>query len=296
MGNWLGHVGSGFFFLIWASWWVLQLSFNTLRNKYERDGRAGVPSRPLRLCRRIPLEGIIICLCTAFGFIAENMYPYTRWKMFDEEGNFIEANVWQHCTIWVAFWIFGLVKILAACCCVNLKPWIPVFRTFSFFIQSIVFLNHLKDRDVLNTKLHVLLLIAILLCVLFSGMEIWMKKDKFLPFMRMWATFVNGTWLIQVGCALYPIRTGRFQWKPDDQSVKFFTMIFAWHCIGNVISVVMLYLIVAIAMKFTFGHKRGYSQLEIGEDSDNEQRSDTMYLERLQGGNRSQNNWSDNSL
>ncbi|XP_033098236.1 transmembrane protein 45A-like [Anneissia japonica] len=281
MGSFFGHAASGILFMILASWWTIQRTFNNYYRNYRRTRRkARLP------CMNVPFEGILVVFLALSGFIGEQVYKTWKWRIFDNEGNFIYSNIWQHCTMWAAFAFYGAAKIAVATCFKGSERWAQVFLTFAYFIECLLFYFHLHGRTELNVQMHLLEVTIVFMCILFSAGEIWLPADEVLPWLRTWATFVQGSWMLQIGSTLYhPLRSKDYEWDEDDHlNIKFFTMVFAWHCILGTIVVAVQVFVTKVIMKYMCGLQ--YSSTYTGLEDKDEEEEERFIME-------TKNNFSD---
>ncbi|XP_071950191.1 transmembrane protein 45A-like [Antedon mediterranea] len=253
MGSFPGHAMSGISFLALATFWTIQQTFNPTYASYQRTGRRG--DRMLQRLKRLPVEGTVVFVIGVIGIIGEQVYKTWKWRLFDDHGVVVYSDVWQHCTMYAVFAIYGVSKIAVGTYLKGAERWTKVFLTFAYFVECMLFYFHLHGRTELNIRLHTLEVLAVFMCVLFSAGEIWFPRDDVLPWLRTWATFLQGTWMLQVGSTLYhPLRNDDYSWDEDDHlNVKFFSMIFAWHCILGIVVVTLQIILIKTTMRCVFG-------------------------------------------
>ncbi|XP_033115511.1 transmembrane protein 45B-like [Anneissia japonica] len=280
MGTFLGHISSGSMFIALSIFWIMKQSYHLVatRNLTRQNSWLNIPF--FRLILNFPLEGAAIMIFTTGGFIGENVHPHWKWKMF-VNGKFVYTNVWIHCTIWTTFWIYGFVKVLTKNYMKDAITWVPVFRTFTYFIQCTLFYFHLGahhvitsetgqsqngtqihhgGRSLMNVKMHIMAVIATFLSLMFSAGEIWLKKDKIIPWLRIWASLLNGTWLVQIAFTLFPLKEIN-KWDEDNhQNAKFVVMLFGWHCMLTIITTFVLHMVFTIFIRTAF---KSVSRLDI---------------------------------
>ncbi|XP_071963259.1 transmembrane protein 45A-like [Antedon mediterranea] len=253
MGGFFGHAASGIMFMALSVWWNLQRVFNSTYPRIGGGGRKGNNrySKLHLLLRRLPVEGILVLVLALSGLIGEQVYKTWRWRLFNKDGVFIYSSIWQHCTMWAGFAMYGAAKIAVGTWFKGQERWANVFLAFAFFIECTLFSFHLHGRSALNIRMHVIQVIMVFLCLLFTLGEIWLPKDDVLPWLRIWATFIQGSWMLQIGCTLYhPLSD--YSWDEDDHlNVKFFSMIFAWHCMLAIIVIIVQIIAMKITLRFS---------------------------------------------
>ncbi|XP_072045166.1 transmembrane protein 45B-like [Amphiura filiformis] len=261
-------ISAGVVFCLLGVFWILQNSFNTARQFYDNRGIVWTPPRLVRTFNKLPVEGVVIILFTLCAFCTEQVYPNWKWKMFNEDSELVNQSEWLHCTIYVAFLIYGICKALATKSIQGVWYYVPLYRCFAFAIEALLLIFQLvdseDDRTYLDYRLHLLHVLTVVPVVLTGMMEGWWD-DPLLVRLRCFSTFLQGTWLFQMAFTLYQPETAPKQPVASETSdfvvvqytfdvnnnnystpgvtrdgdnqgmANFYSMVFAWHCIVSVI-------------------------------------------------------------
>ena len=148
--------------------------------------------------------------------------------MFDPENA-------QHLAMYAAFILNGIFDILKYKK-VDIPPksdW--AMGCIAFFVEAYIFSVHLDGKDPLDTKLHVLLMYAIIGCFLFSVFDMIFPHQVLITYGRVLFILLQATWFIETGFVAYPhVWAGKnyewWVWNPYDHGqMMLITMSFVWH-------------------------------------------------------------------
>ena len=85
------------------------------------------------------------------------------------------------------------------------------------------------------TQVHTFQLYAIVMCALFSALEVFFPSDLRLALLRAGFTLLQGSWFYCIGLVLYP-PSGWERWDQDDhRQMMLVTMMFTWNVAGIVV-------------------------------------------------------------
>ncbi|XP_071511217.1 transmembrane protein 45B-like [Diadema antillarum] len=198
------------------------------------------------------IEGVLKIMCAVIGALGELWWG--GWYMFSPRtGEFTNANNWQHATMFMFFAVSGVADITLQTCVrqnstLNCEK---IFLSLAFWIEALLFHFHTGGRDDLDVHIHSLLVGAILLCAIGSGLEPWCYHPSFPSVRRLWvgATTLQGTWFWQIAFVLYnpwQDKNSPSPWKPaGTESIMMLTTMFAWH----LLYVLVIFLIIKLIIR-----------------------------------------------
>ncbi|XP_033105790.1 transmembrane protein 45B-like [Anneissia japonica] len=250
MGSWLGHTAPGTFFITGAIWWMIQLSYHKYRDNHQAQCRL------IRYLSQKPVEGISIVVVALVGVFGENMHPAPKWRLFDAvTGDFVHMNVWQHCTMYVYFGLYGMIKIIGQAYVPKLLKYSTVFLSLAFGIEGLLFYYHVHGHDDLDIHIHMLLVLAAFGCCILAFLEFRFPDEPIYRLTRILFTMVQGTWFWMIGTVLYQPPSGK-KWSPDDhENLMFLTTAFTWHVLVSMGVLTIIYHIVRKCM-ICMGHQQ----------------------------------------
>ncbi|XP_077992800.1 transmembrane protein 45B-like [Glandiceps talaboti] len=282
----IGHATPGVIFVILGVWWAGKYAYRFKSGNSER-GRQCLET----LCRRGPLkklsilcrfsvefwEGLVVLATAVIGFFGEQSIPYMKWEMFnstDADGVFIHGDEWQHCTMYTFFGIYGAAVVLARTLVTGLEPYEMFFGALAFFVEGMLFYFHVQGRNThLDVVTHMMLVIAASGCSFFSLLEVWMPKDKLVPFLRSGSTILQGTWLLQIASMLSKQWVDKCApWEDTHANVMFVTMAFCWHIVAVIIILGVIVGTVSLFLRIRRNHTSiaQYATLTQKVESDDE--------------------------
>ncbi|CAK8683359.1 transmembrane protein 45B-like isoform X2 [Clavelina lepadiformis] len=272
MGSYGGHVLPGTFFLLFGFWYVIKYARRFLRKR----GSNGV----FYCCKgRIPfsgivIEGIIKVFMVSIGILVELFYPGAPMgKLHGEDGEYTHPMNWQHATMYFFFGLSGVADIVSY----TARHVVPagfdrIFGAFALFVEGYLFFFHLHGRSNIDTRVHVLLVLAVWPCALFAFLQcLVMNKRKILHIFEMLTAtllIAQGLWFWQAAYILYPPNgsawdpcmevekhehTSHFQHNDSDAmqdcnslsnaelNLMFITMFWSWHIAGSIAIVSAVY-------------------------------------------------------
>ncbi|XP_033122943.1 transmembrane protein 45B-like [Anneissia japonica] len=261
MGTFLGHVAPGSFFICFAIWWIIQLSY------HENGAVHRKKSALMRLLSRLPIEAIVIIIFAIAGVIGEMSYPSPKWTLVGADGEFQYSVEWQHCTMYTYFGLYGMIMALSKTALPSVKRYEKIFGAIAFAVEGMIFYFHVHHRSELDVHLHIMLVIAIFGC--FCGVlgEAWGSDEKFFKIMRITCTMLQGTWFWMIAIVLYNPPSGEPWSREDHKNVMFITVAFTWHLLMDMFFLTVVYCIVAFVLRF-FSYERKYAL--VGQSNHND--------------------------
>lgn len=199
MASFGGHALPGFFFILFGLW----LAVRECLTYFSSLSRA----------RFLKKDGTIILTLIGIGCFVELFWPFNGnhppFGLLHDPGNpdqFFKPMNWQHFTMYIFFGFYGASRLL--------EHYIPNLFSgadrlaggLAFFIEGYLFYNHVHGRSVLDSKIHMLIVLA---C--FSSTLVWFvtfflndkRKVFILDVINASLMFAQGTWFWHVAIILY---------------------------------------------------------------------------------------------
>jgi len=208
MGSYGGHVLPGTFFIIFGVWYAFKFASTYLRPKnrsptfYCCNGKI-----PFSL---IVIEGVVKIFMVSIGILVELYYPGAPMgKLHSPDGHFIGPMNWQHATMYFYFGISGVADVISHTARDVVPPGIDrLFGGLALFIEGYLFYFHLHGRSMIDTRVHILLVLMVWPSSLIAMMEaLFINKRNILHLLEMLRTvtvIAQGLWFWQVAYILYP--------------------------------------------------------------------------------------------
>ncbi|XP_077989892.1 transmembrane protein 45B-like [Glandiceps talaboti] len=273
-GTFEGHVLPGTFFLVYGFWWTFHIT--RIYIIHNNDHYSVLVNRPRSskkysrcLCyvfiqKAQLFEGVTKVLATLVGALLEA--NSASWEMVDDKNRFHGQNNWHHVTMYMFFGFSGIVDVLSQTC-VRLAPGRDkLYLSIAFAAEGFLFYLHSSGSKPLDAILHKLLVLAIFGGAISTFFEMWLVKQRFLPFFRVAFILLQGTWFYQIAFTLFDPRSGDIKWDEQNRvNVAFIVMSFTWHCLGVVIFLNVVYGSMALFYwcKYGKGKKTDINEKEI---------------------------------
>ena len=217
---------------------------------------------PAPCCSRVPLEPIMKIVLPALGVFVEGflqlnklgnlqikMYEVTFWKNC---GFFSVVSRLFHLTLYLGFLVSGIVDLLSLYCKLP-KRTSQLFLSIAFYNQFLLFYFHIHGRNMLNSTIHKLLIIFIVITAIFVTLRMLNPRNLLINAGVAAGMILQGTHLIQAGSLIYGTR----KYNPISHSnEKFMTAVTIWHILGVNLFMIGVYLITRAV--FTRMASRGY--------------------------------------
>ena len=253
MGSFFGHALPGTFFILFASWWCVQVFRRFYQSLQTRTGSGPFLSSvtfPIRTRRGwVDIEAYFTVIAVALGMFVELVCaPIKNGKLY-------MGNV-QHGTMYFFFGMTSLFALVLRRIKVISDPdglvYICLFMAYT--AEGLLFKFHLFGREGLDVQLHTLLVYTIFASSLITLFEYKYRNNVLLPLSRAFLTCLQGTWFWQAAFILYPpfsdpwgsnsghghheSATEEPHEKHDHNLLMFVTCVYTWH--AAVIFLVML--------------------------------------------------------
>lgn len=239
MGSFPGHALPGSFFLIFSTWWTIQIT-----RRYVACKVKGVPfyntiTYPCFCgCITFPVEGVVKLVVTSIGMVAEGissarpLISGRAGRMGDYHGIWI-GDI-QHVTMYSMFFISGVYDILANRKCTLVPRGMDYLSmALAFAAEGLLFLFHTDGKPPLEVTLHILLLYAIACSCLSCIVEYKLQGSVFAGYCRAFFVFLQGTWFWQAGFILYPPFPWLSHWDSNNHdNLMLATAVFTWHWVA----------------------------------------------------------------
>ena len=244
----LGHVLPGTFFILFGSWWYLNIIQLLIQRNKERHphffNKTWFPSSLLLKCKsNRPIEPCIKIIFALIGSVGE--LSYGDWTLYSH-GDFVGPNIanFSHATMFAFFGLTGIVEILTQSRIFRdalPQSFAHTTSCMAFLAEGFLFLFHLDHgRSELNRKAHVILYVVIFSCAGAMVVEGYLKPSPGATMVRTYLVTLQGTWLIQVVFMLY----GPRRWNERNRaSDMFIPVVFAFHMLSLFLLFLMVYLV-----------------------------------------------------
>ncbi|XP_021065548.1 transmembrane epididymal protein 1A-like [Mus pahari] len=247
MGNLEGHLLSGFGLLVYAVYYSWLMSLALLRKQT-------VLKHPLLrwkpMCRgrvlQVSYEAVIKVVIPTFAIIGEYFYPIgvNKLQMIDWEDPrrlFVFKDTWQHVTMFGFFFLSGIAGIVSQAQQARWSERLErAAEALAFYVVALMMIAHIENKNALEIRVHLLLVLPAFLLALMLTVEIWVPDNAPLWVLKCWIGLVLGTWMMQI-CEMYIPFTGQ-PWRADNPTdLAFVTIFFCWHLVLGVILLVAIY-------------------------------------------------------
>ncbi|CAH8525148.1 unnamed protein product [Schistosoma curassoni] len=268
MGTFGGHALPGSFFILYGLWSIWHILEKFYRRKSYELNKSNEPtseytcriSYPIErkqhtendikkcfsCCKKsFPLDSLAKLVFCIIGIIGEVITGFSNDWIFVHIGNA------QHSTM---FSLFGLSGAIELCIFYGIFK-IPLqseylFHGIALWGELFLFLFHLHHRNPLDVYLHLLLTGMIILGILVSVVELLNPHEPIYGLIRSWTYLMQGTWFWQVGAILYPKTSWMPEWDQQaKQSIPAAANLFAYHMLGNSVSIILIAIPVMIRTK-----------------------------------------------
>lgn len=208
MGSYGGHVLPGTFFLMFGFWYAIRYAVAYLRPKsknavfYCCNGKIPFST--------IVIEGVVKIVMICIGILVELYYPGAPMgKLHDDNGNFTGPMNWQHATMYFFFGLSGAFDIVSYMARDIIPPGMDrLFGGVALFIEGYLFYFHLHGRSMIDTRVHILLVLMVWTSSVIALLETFFINQRktlhVLEMLRSVTIIAQGIWFWQVAYILYP--------------------------------------------------------------------------------------------
>ncbi|XP_052092832.1 transmembrane protein 45B-like [Mytilus californianus] len=259
MGTFSGHAIPGSFFIVFAIWWTI-CQYDRYYTCLKRNAQfTSTLTYPLS-CGKFKIqlfEPIMKITLATIGICGE---IYTG---FDEDNeHFIYPGNAQHATMFCVFGIGAVLDILIHYKCIIPKDIDYTVFILSVGIEGLLFHFHLHGRNALDTRIHTLLIYAIVFSVIAVILEMKYRNNILAALTKSYFFFVQGMWFWQIGFILYNPYSDAQPLNPeDDFQLMMVPLYFTWHC------VIVLFIMLGIGFFVACYHRHLYHKNEVDKSS-----------------------------
>ena len=203
MGSFFGHALPGAFFIVFASWWCVQIYrrfYQSLQTPRGSDAFTSSVTWPVRTRKGwLDVEAYAVVVAVTLGMLVELVAATLR-------NGHLGVNNTQHATMYFFFGLTSLCAIVAPKVKVIAEPdsltYICLFMAYT--AEGLLFKFHLFGRSHIDQQLHTLLVYTIFASSVVTLAECKYRHNVLLPLARSFLTILQGTWFYQAAFVLYP--------------------------------------------------------------------------------------------
>ncbi|CAG5134137.1 unnamed protein product [Candidula unifasciata] len=260
MGDLKGHLLPGSLFIVYGLWWAIGAikRFLVCRKTGTRYISTATFPCPWS-CGRVgswPIEAIIKIILSSFGMFAEITFNLPHPNM----------GIVQHATMYFFFMVSGVVDLLIHFG-VPLPPGTDYISVaLAFMVEGLLFANHLHEREVLDVKIHLLLVYVVFVTVVVVLLEARIQRSALLTLARSYLLMLQGSWFWGVGIILYGHGDKNLAWKLDSaMDAMQATIYFSWHCAAHFVLLVLMVIIMSRCYRVQRDPFRNGSELPLAD-------------------------------
>lgn len=230
MGDFLGHIIPGTFFIFGGFWWTFSVWWEYFSSKAQKRRFLGRCAYPLPgIFRPYCFEAYVKFVCSAYALKGEIISARHGSKMVVMENT-------QHVSMYIFFVLSGIADLLTN----NRFPLPPgtdyVALFFAFAVEGLLFHSHLHGRPPLNVLTHTMLIYIIAAQATCVHFELEKPHSVLAALGRGYFATVQGTWFCQIGFIVYGLAPDFPAWKENDpHNLMFAASVFTWHMLGGLL-------------------------------------------------------------
>lgn len=227
MGDFLGHIIPGTFFIIGGFWWTFSVWWEYFSSKAQKRPFQGRCAYPLPgKFRPYCFEAFIKFACSAYGLKCEITSALHGGKLVVLENT-------HHISMYLFYVLSGIVDVLTN----NRFPLPPgtdyVALFFAFVVEGLLFHFHLHGRPPLNVLTHSMLVYVIAAQAACIITELNRPHSVLAALGRGYFATLQGTWFCQLAFIVYGRLPDFPAWEENDpDNLMFAASVFAWHMFG----------------------------------------------------------------
>ena len=263
MGSYEGHVLPGVFFVIYGLWWTVgtnlnyfygrgvssrhvQQSRNAQKREHELNRRSWLP---FPWWPRLALEPFLKLLLPLVGMFCELLigrvpvneagassqrnetkFGFSPVNLYETDSDAYPVERLQHGTMYAFFVVSGVIDF--ASMVVRLPKKTPhIFLSLAFGIEGLLFLFHVGGREMLDVRIHTILVCAIGVCCIAAAARMYSGTNLLINSLLCFGLILQGTWFIQAAEVLYGHNADKWHWTNHHDSMLV-ALIAAWHVLG----------------------------------------------------------------
>ena len=214
---------------------------------------------PVPGCSKVPIEPILKIIVPALGILMEIFFSNTAktpgtnqivfgrpWSVYNGAGRFNVLVKLQHMTMHSCFIVSGIIDLLSICIKYP-KHTSQLFLSLALLVESTIFYFHTDGRDSLDTLIHQLLTIAIVIGFVSAALRMVCATNLLVNATLGLSLTLQGTWLIEAGVVLY----GQTKWEREDHNNNMFVVAcFIWHIMIIAVGMLVFYTLMMIGLKY----------------------------------------------
>lgn len=273
----LQHFWPGAMFVWLAGWWLVLTTIRYLQSQYLVKKTSSNQVEPIKFkssftmpvvvcpcarCTELPIESIVKIVMGLIGIHIEiivgvtNNYERNSYIPIDDDNQ-------QHMTMYFLFIIGSLVEIAMFYGAQLPAKCDYAIGIAAFIVEGILFSFHLHTKEPANTYLHVLLVISVVGCVIFTLLEACYVECILFVYGRILFVGMQGIWLVAIGFIVDPIIPGINVNMETLAPVKMFSTYYCWFFVSSPLFFVGFYYIVKMFYftESTDYHRNLYNQL-----------------------------------
>ena len=217
---------------------------------------------PIPICRSVPLEPIIKGILSFLGILVEAFFDVVDGKLVfsvvhfhdNETGRFGGMSKLQHITMYTMFLVSAIVDLSASFIRLP-RATTKIFFAVAFSIEALLFWFHAatENKSELEYKMHLLLILSILSCTLFSSLRMLSPANLLINSGLSFGMLLQGFWFVAVGVVLYGQSV---PWDVHDHyNVMFVVAMFAWIILIIMFVMVIVYIAMMSCFKASIKYK-----------------------------------------
>jgi len=213
MGTFAGHVLPGFLFIIIGIWHIVQFT----RTYFKRGTNGKFVSNTYFdnvscLNNKLPCESLLKVVATTIHFIIELITGFR-----DNDG-FVNWGNTQHMALVTLFCFQGVVEIL-----VHNRINVPrnlqyIAGIVAFAFESFIFSQHLHGREMVDTKMHITIVILAAICAILFALEMQNRNSITMALAARFVLILQGVWLVEIGFIIFPPSNFKTTWSLMDHN------------------------------------------------------------------------------
>ena len=283
MGSYWGHVIPGAFFMIYGFWWTIKTNLNYFygrgassrqvqqsRSAQKREHDLNKRSwLPIPWWPRVALEPFFKVLFPLIGVLVELVFDLVPVSGADAASELNETGTvgpvklaihpvdlsvdshlypvaqLQHATMYIFFMVSGIIDLVGLVARLPKKTG-HIFLSLAFGIEGLLFMFHVGGREMLDVRIHTILVYVIGLCCLAAAARMYSVSNLFINSLMCFGLLLQGTWFIQAAEVLYGNNADRWHWSNHHDSMLI-ALIGAWHVLGVALFLLIVWYLAHLA-------------------------------------------------
>ena len=268
MGSYEGHVLPGVFFIIYGLWWTVgtnlnyfygrgvssrqvQQSRNAQKREHELNKRSWLP---FPWWPRVAIEPFFKVFLPLIGMFCELLFSgvpvneadaslqlnetgtvatkigFSPVDLYEPDSDAYPVERLQHATMYSFFVVSGFIDFVSMVVRLPKKTG-HIFLSLAFGIEGLIFLFHVGGREMLDVRIHTILVCAIAVCCIAAAARIYSVTNLFINSLLCFGLILQGTWFIQAAEVLYGHYADKWHSSNHHDSMLI-ALIAAWHVLG----------------------------------------------------------------